>query len=90
MDTVYMLTTLDNPYNPHTDYEEWYEFDTSHGYHTCAYLARIAIVSNELSDSDESIAIDKAMDEIISINLLGNYIKVKNDYIPRSTQLETQ
>ncbi len=79
----FMLTTLDNPYNPFTHYDEWFAFDTSHGYHTCAYLARIAKSSQELSEMDEDQAIDFAMDEIVRLNLLGNYIKVTNNYIPR-------
>lgn len=71
-----MLTTLDNPFNPFTQYEEWLEFDTSKGYNTCNYLARIAKTSDELSEEDESLAIIQAMDEILSFNLTGNYIKV--------------
>lgn len=76
----YMLTTIDNPFNPHTEYDAWYNYDTSHGYHTCAYLARIAKSSDELSDADDLLAIDQAMDEIVNYNFLGIYIKVKEDY----------
>jgi hypothetical protein len=83
MDDVYMLTTLDNPYNPFTQYDEWYEYDTGKGYNTCAYLARITKTSEELSEAEEALAIDVAMDEIVSLNILGNYIKVRADYIPR-------
>jgi hypothetical protein len=44
-----MLTTIDNPFNPFTQFDEWNAFDTQQGYYTCAYLARIAKVSDELS-----------------------------------------
>jgi hypothetical protein len=72
-----MITTLDNPYNPFTQFDEWYAFDESKGYHTCSYLARIAKTSNELSERENLIEQEKAIDEIISLNLLGIYKKVK-------------
>ena len=79
-----MLTTLDNPYNPFTEFDKWFAFDTSMGYQTCSYLARIAKGSEDLSEDDESISISQAMNEIVSLNLLGNYIKVtKENFVNR-------
>ena len=72
----YMLTTSDNPFNPYTHWDEWYAFDVAAGYHTSAYLARIVRSSDELSESDQSLAIKEAIDEILEYNLTGNYIKV--------------
>ena len=83
MSNDFMLTTIDNPFSPWTDYEAWYNYDESKGYCTCAYLARIAKTSDELSDADQALAIDNAMNEIVDLNLLGNYIKVRADFIPR-------
>lgn len=74
-----MLTTVDNPYNPFTQFDDWYAFDTMKGYDTCAYLARITKLSDELSDEDESVEIENAIDEIVSLNVLGMYRKVSND-----------
>ena len=68
-----MLTTTDNPYNPFIQFDEWYAFDEGKGYHTCAYLARVAKTSNEISDADDDAAIDAAMNEIIKYNVLGIY-----------------
>lgn len=76
-----MLTTIDNPYNPFTQFDEWFAYDESKGYHTCSYLARIAKSSDELSEADESLAIESAIDEIVNLNVLGIYKKVtENDY----------
>lgn len=75
----YMLTTVDNPYNPFTNFDEWYAFDEGKGYCTCGYLDRIAKTSNELSDADNEEAIDKAINEIIFFNVLGIYQKVSED-----------
>lgn len=83
MADVYMLTTLDNPFNPFTHYDEWFSFDVSKGYNTCAYLARVTKSSDELSLEDEALAIDNAMNEIVSLNLTGNYIKIKEGNKPR-------
>lgn len=68
-----MLTTEDNPYDPFTQFDEWYAFDTQKGYNTCAYLARIAMTSDELSDTDNEQALDSAIDEIMEYNLTGMY-----------------
>jgi hypothetical protein len=66
-----MLTTVDNPYNPFTQWDEWYVYDTMMGYHTMAFLARIARESEDLSEADQALAIDQAMDEIIRENVSG-------------------
>ena len=70
-----MLTTIDNPYNPFTQFDEWYAFDEQKGYHTCEYLARIARTSYDLTDSENDIAITRAIDEICRLNVLGIYRK---------------
>jgi hypothetical protein len=75
----FMLTTLDNPFNPFTQYDEWYTFDVSKGYYTCGYIARIAKSSDELSSADESLAISYAVDEILDLNVTGLYIKVTRE-----------
>lgn len=71
-----MLTTKDNPFNPFTHYAEWYAWDVNAGYHTCAYLARIVRTSDEISEADQNVAIDDAMDEIVRENLSGVHVKV--------------
>lgn len=71
-----MLTTTDNPFDPFTQFEEWYAFDESKGHHTCGYLARITKSSDELSQEDEDLAIEAAIDEIVKFNVFGIYKKV--------------
>lgn len=63
-----MLTTIDNPFNPFTQWDEWYLYDHSAGYCTCEYLARIVHDSVALTDEQNDYAIDEAMDEIVKIN----------------------
>lgn len=74
-----MLTTTDNPYDPFTQFFEWYNYDETAGYHTSAFLARITRTSDDLSEPDQALAIEEAVDEIIMENVLGIYKKVTND-----------
>jgi len=71
-----MVSTVDNPFNPWTQFDEWYAWDEAHGYHTCALLGRVARLSDALSDADESIAIENAIDEIATENVSGMHIKI--------------
>ena len=73
---LHMLTTTDNPYDPFTRFDEWYQYDVEQGYHTSAYLARITRTSDELSETDQELAIEYAIDEIVKENVLGIYRKV--------------
>lgn len=75
----HMLTTVDNPFNPFTQFDEWYAYDTAAGYHTISFLARIVRTSDSLSDPDQSLAIEQAIDEIVRENVLGVYRKVAKD-----------
>lgn len=79
MSLVHMLTTVDNPYDPFTEYDQWFSFDLHAGYHSPGLLARIAITSDELSDADESQAIEAAIDEIVKENVTGMFRKVSRE-----------
>ena len=46
----YALTTFDNPYDPFKDFVSWYIYDADKGYYSCAYLARIARTSEQLTE----------------------------------------
>lgn len=70
------LTTVDNPFNPLTQFEDWDAWDRMMGYNTCAYLGRIAKTSPELSPADQDLAVEDAIDEIVRINPLGVYKKL--------------
>ena len=71
-----MLTTIDNPFSPFTQWDEWKRYDEDKKYYTCSYLARIAKTSDDLSEVDCNKAIDDAIEEIVSLNINGMYTKV--------------
>ena len=77
----YMLTTVDNPFNPFTQWREWFAYDEQMGYHTCALLARVTVTGDELSDVDQQLAVQVAIDEIARENVSGVHRKVlSSDY----------
>ena len=58
-----MLTTVDNPFNPFDNFDEWYKIDMQFGYNTCALLARIAPApADSLPDAYCDALIEQAMD----------------------------
>lgn len=88
---VTFVTTLDNPYDYFTQFDEWYAFDTEKGYNTCAYLARIAKTSKEMSEADYEQAVNDAVDEIVRLNITGNYKKIQqNDTEKKKEDLESK
>lgn len=77
MDNECMLTTFDNPFDPFEQFTSWFLFDVEKGYNTCAYLARIAKPSDELTDQENDSEIERAIDEIIKYDFLNVYKKVR-------------
>lgn len=77
MDESVALTTFDNPFDPFENFNEWYLFDVEKGYNSCAYLARIARTSDEFTDKENEIEIERAIDEIIRLDFMNIYRKVK-------------
>ena len=72
----YMLTTVDNPFDPFTRFDEWNAYDIRMGYNTSSFLDRVAYVSDELSEPDQVLAIQTAIDEIVQENISGMWKKV--------------
>ena len=73
-DAEMMLTTLDNPYNPKTDYDKWRNWDISNDYNTEAYLDRVANIPPDMDD-DEIVSglILDAMLSIVEHDMTGMY-----------------
>lgn len=72
-----MLSTTDNPYDPFDDWGNWYSFDSRHGYNSPGLLARVVVLSDELSESDQQRSIIEGIDEIVAYNLSGVHVKVE-------------
>lgn len=70
-----MLTTVDNPFDPFEEFDDWYNWDESSGYHSTALLARVVISSDELSELDQRLAYEAGIDEIVKENVSGVHKK---------------
>lgn len=68
-----MLTTVDNPYDPRTDYDKWNMWDYENGYQTRNYLARLMNLNIDCTEAESDIVQDKAFQEIIDADVLGLY-----------------
>ena len=71
-----MLTTFDNPFDPFEQFTDWFMFDVEKGYNTCSYLARIAKLTDDMSDQEVNDEIERAIDEIIKYDFMNIYKKV--------------
>ena len=71
------ITTVDNPYDPCDQFDQWYRFDCDHGYNSCGLLARLAYTSSQLTDNENAYEIELAIDQIIKSDPLNLYRKVK-------------
>lgn len=73
---AYLLTTIDNPYHPSTQFDDWLSWDTHAGYHSLALLGRIGFFSDDQSEPDQELSIQKAIDEIVTENVSGMHKKI--------------
>lgn len=83
MENNCMLTTFDNPFDPFEQFTSWFMFDVEKGYNSCSYLARIAKLTDDMSDQEVSDEVERAIDEIIQYDFANIYKKVKK--IPQTT-----
>ena len=74
------LTTIDNPYDPFTQFDEWKQFDEDEkGYNSLAYLARISQATIDMPEKQYNQEVESAINEIVYYDLLGLYKKVKKE-----------
>lgn len=64
----FMISTTDNPYNPLTQFDLWKQEDERLGYYTCELMARLAPISNSLSDEQNAFIILCAFFDALDIN----------------------
>lgn len=69
------LTTVDNPFDPFEQFSSWLMFDIEKGYQSCEKLAKIAKISDDMSQAEIDEEIDRAIEEIIQYDFLNIYTK---------------
>ena len=83
MEQQYMLTTLDNPFNPFVDFSSWYMFDCEKDHNTSSRLARIANVDSEMTQKERDEELDRAMNLIVKYDLEDIYVKGTEEQIEK-------
>ena len=79
----FMLSLASNPYDPFEEYDLWAQFDRHEGFDTAGLLARAISTSDDLSDEDQDLAVEQAIESILSnVSFAGLYKKVERK--PRS------
>lgn len=69
------LTTIDNPYDPFEQFDSWLMFDMEKGYNSCERLARVAQLTNDMTQKEIDEEIERAIDQIIKYDILNIYQK---------------
>ena len=88
----YMLTTIDNPYDPFEQFTSWYLFDKEKGYNTYERLARLANITSDMSQKEIDEETNRAMDKLIEIDFLNIFVRVERKINKNSdnTTVETE
>lgn len=72
------ISTIDNPFDPITDFDNWLKYDNEKGYYTCSKLARFTNIKEGMSEFEYSKNIEKAIDRMIELDPLDIYIKIEH------------
>ncbi len=75
-DSDLVLTTIDNPYDPKTEYYKWKQWDEESGYYTEAYVARLLMMEKEFDIDDELVVValtNKVINDILENDPLNIY-----------------
>lgn len=86
---VSMITTVDNPYDPFNQFDEWFAFDDGNkgnlvhqyfGCNSCQILDRFSFSSSEISPAISEDENERAIDEICeAYKMFGIFKKVSKN-----------
>ena len=74
--SAYMITTIDNEWNPFTNFLEWFARDRQLGYNTCQWIDAYTKTSSELDDETIEADVDNGVSDFLSLNPFGMHYKV--------------
>ena len=82
------LSTKDNPFDPFEQFHEWYSFDMEKGYDCCGRLNRIAKFSDNMTEIEECIETERAIDTIIKNDILDIFIKKTREFSYKEADMD--
>lgn len=71
-----MVTTIDNVYNPFTQFDKWLAYDISKHYRTSELLGYFSKASSNLEDDEYNDETSNAIDRLLELNPYGLHMKV--------------
>ena len=77
----FMLTTIDNPFNPFDNWNEWLSFDKDHHYDSSEKLMRFAEITDDMTMFEEEAEKERAIDTIVKRDFLNIYQKVERELV---------
>ena len=75
----YLLTTIDNPYDPSEDFDKWNQWDCEHGYYTNQRIAKVQSTSIDLTDCENQRIINGIIDDFMRLDDTGLYKRIVID-----------
>ena len=78
-ETKYLLTTVDNKFNPFVDFDGWLAEDRRLGYNIPGMVDRLLVTSDELSDETQAELYYDTIDEICERNVTGTFRRIRPD-----------
>lgn len=76
-ETYIALTTIDNPFDPIDDFDNWYDYDMEKGYNCCGCVDRVSHYFDGMTEKEKVVELERAIDEILTVNPLNIFKKVK-------------
>lgn len=84
METEFMLSLIDNPFDYFTDFRSWRMFDIDYSQKNntllcCEYLARVADLRDDMTQKERDQEIERAIDTIILHDFRNVYKKISKE-----------
>lgn len=75
MSNEFMLTTVDNPFDPFEQFDSWLMFDKEKGYDSCEKIARTVELTSDMTQKEIDKATDEAIEKIIKYDFTNTFKK---------------
>lgn len=75
----YMLTTTNNPWNPYTQFDEWFAFDLNFGHNCLAQMMRRIEIPDNLTEEEQDFILDETCRDIAKDNFFGDFRLINKD-----------
>ena len=75
MSNEFMLTTIDNPFDPFEQFDSWLMFDKEKGYDSCEKLARLVELTSDMTQKEIDEATEKAIEKLIKYDFTNTFKK---------------